>query len=29
MRVLLAPRLLAVGAAAALLGIVTWLVQVS
>jgi formate hydrogenlyase subunit 4 len=29
MRVLLAPRLLAVGAAAALLGIVSWLVQVS
>jgi formate hydrogenlyase subunit 4 len=29
MRILLAPRLLAVGAAAALLGIVSWLVQVS
>jgi formate hydrogenlyase subunit 4 len=27
MRILLAPRLLAVGAAAALLGIVSWLVQ--
>ena len=29
MRILLAPRLLAVGAAAALLGIVSWLVQIS
>jgi hypothetical protein len=29
MRILLAPRLLAVGAVAALLGVATWLVQLS